>query len=226
MGTHPIFESDFDCLTEKMLESTNAQFELLVCTSHLQSSRFVQLERIKNIIDQGERVAVYSDTRQAWEKSAQRAGLAHFAKMVDFRGVAEFAELDYDNDGLDVIGGMIEEEKGRNVILDSIGTLAAVMADTDESRLKLTKFVHRLADSDKHIQIAARPGQTSLSTFLMRSLAHLADRVIMIDPLKTGLANDVTGRIRRITRNGEEEEDLFKLGEKSVERVIRGLIRN
>ena len=54
--------------------------------------------------------------------------------MVDFRGVAEFAELDYDNDGLDVIGGMIEEEKGRNVILDSIGTLAAVMADTDESR--------------------------------------------------------------------------------------------
>ena len=60
----------------------------------------------------------------------------------------------------------------------------------------------------------------------MRSLAHLADRVIMIEPLKTGLANDVTGRIRRITRNGEEEEDLFKLGEKSAERVIRGLIRN
>ena len=60
----------------------------------------------------------------------------------------------------------------------------------------------------------------------MRTLAHMADCVVIIEPLKTGLANDVTGRIRRVTRDHADEENLFKLGEKSVELVLRGLIRN
>ena len=60
-----------------------------------------------------------------------------------------------------------------------------------------------------------------MTQFLMRTTAHQADQMIMISPLKTGLADDVTGRMRV-----GDEERLFKLTEKSVEFVTKGLIRN
>ena len=60
-----------------------------------------------------------------------------------------------------------------------------------------------------------------MTQFLMRTIADQADQVIMISPLKTGLADDVTGRIRI-----GDEERLFKLTEKSVEFVTKGSLRN
>ena len=40
------------------------------------------------------------------------------------------------------------------IIIDSIGTLAAVMKDSNESRIKLTRFIHDLADMEKHFKFA------------------------------------------------------------------------
>ena len=38
------------------------------------------------------------DTKQAWEKPSQRAGLAQFIKMVDFNGMETISDLDFDID--------------------------------------------------------------------------------------------------------------------------------
>ena len=60
-----------------------------------------------------------------------------------------------------------------------------------------------------------------MTEFFMRTIAHQVDQVIMISPLKTGWADDVTERIRI-----DDEERLSKLAEKKVEFDTKGLLRN
>ena len=93
-----------------------------------------------------------------------------------------------------------------------------------------------------------RPGGRKFGEFLVRIFAHQADQVIILQNLQTGLADDITGKLRIVRPKGRlhqisrpwvadwtlfatqkdekyfTNETLFKVNERNIDLVTKGLI--
>merc|ERR1711993_231552 len=92
MGTHPIFESDFDCLTEKSIDTSMAQklsfaenFALSGCAAVVSKTAAAPIERIKlliqnqdEMIKQGKLDTKYKGIGECATRTMRNEGLASF----------------------------------------------------------------------------------------------------------------------------------------------------
>lgn len=203
--------------------------ELVVATGQLQSSRFLNICRIKSALSESKTVSVFSfwDTRQAWQSSSQRVGINF--ENVNFISNELLVEFDWSNSAKSSLDGLFERisKIGSDVIiLDGANLLANLVEDNEENRILLTKFCLQIACLD-NIQVCLRPGGRKFGEFLVRIFAHQADQVIILQNLQTGLADDITGKLRIVRPKDEKyftNETLFKVNERNIELVTKGLI--
>ena len=76
----------------------------------------------------------------------------------------------------------------------------------------------------RNVQICVRPAKTDFDAFMMRALAHVADGIFILEDLRTGIADDVTGRLLYHKPKGEIRalEGLFTLrSNRTVESKLR-----
>jgi len=114
------------------------------------------------------------------------------------------------------------------IIIDSLSILASLIEHTERNEQLLANFLLKVIDLEqKSIQICVRPEATRFHEFLVRLLAHSADQTIMLQNLSTGLADDITGKMKVLRPKDRDfftKETLFKLNERNAELITKGLI--
>ena len=91
------------------------------------------------------------------------------------------------------------------IIIDSLSILASLIEHTEKNEQLLANFLLKVIDLEqKSIQICVRPEATRFHEFLVRLLAHSADQTIMLQNLSTGLADDITGKMKVLRPKGDD----------------------
>jgi len=104
MGTHPIFESDFDCLTEKMIECSSALGELI------RKKKRDEISKIVSFLSDRDVLAI-SQTCSEWRNYCLEENVFHHHE----KKVLLEAELIISSDDLDEEYEMLHKKYGKEI---------------------------------------------------------------------------------------------------------------